>query len=861
MRKRFILIMAGLGACFLLLTQTGFVPAPSGETKATDVGFVEPDPPQELPAGNLPTATRYYLGVYLSDISGFDLKEGRFSADLQVWMKWAGDSASPPLRFTNGEVENMEEIAFESENGWNSRLYRVQGTFRGTFPVHNFPFDNQQIRISMDMPQSQGMIAPDLAGSGMSQVFSITGWEYDPLFKAEVKPSAYYSDFGSVYNEGKPYEVNEISFVLELRRPHIAYIFKFMLPLFIIILMAMVALIVPPDQIEVRAGIGITALLTSIAFQNAMADLIPEVSYLVIADKLFLISYVVIVITFIQTVLSFLKARTEAEADMKTARRRDYRVVTGVFISSIIATVLVLSVKVKYDKPVPPLAAAPADSVVSAKDRLLIAVGSFSSLNSNNVKSNLLNRGLLYDVQGVKVPFLAEARPELTNEYVKFLPDGGMGVIWRLRPDLRWSDGTSMTSKDMLFSAEVERETYTSLREITEVDERTIELIFADRQPGNLAHFEMYPAHVYDSLFYKYGHDTLSVCRKWALPVTSGPYRIVKYDSANTTLLAEVNPFFAGKQPYIREICVFQSPTTTLDLALKDSLDMVFFISPESNAKLEGTGKYDFSRARSDQMLILMPDLTLPIFQDVNVRKAIACAIDREKIMQIFTKTGAEANGNIRPSSDKEYLPDTSKQWRYNPALAKKYLAAAQTKERKIRLIGFFRDTTKTESRALLLMGKQLEAVGFDVEVVKESKMSAISARRNATNHGGLLATNTTYLNSVYPFLNVPYILDDYRPDSVLWPMPPLMRQLAFTYQTSMYVERKTVTCQELQAMYYDLLPTIPVCSGVNIDARRKGIVGPAPYVASLNFWNVEHWYFAGEEKMKPDTLQGTAEK
>jgi hypothetical protein len=88
---------------------------------------------------------RVYVGVYLSDVSGFDIKEGRFKADLQVWCKWLGTKETPPIIFANGEIEEQNIVSQEDEGAWHSIRWRVQGTFRGTFPLHKFPFDQQKL--------------------------------------------------------------------------------------------------------------------------------------------------------------------------------------------------------------------------------------------------------------------------------------------------------------------------------------------------------------------------------------------------------------------------------------------------------------------------------------------------------------------------------------------------------------------------------------------------------------------------------------------------------------------------------------------------------------------------------------------
>lgn len=231
-----------------------------------------------------------YVGAYLNDITNFDLKEGRFKADLKVWCKWLGDPEIPPIEFANGEITKQQEIKRERDGAWNSVIWRVQGTFRGTFPLQKFPFDSQDLTIQIDLPEEEGMLLPDLAGSGMPEQFSITGWLHKPLFKAEIAPKTYFSDFGSIANEGIPFQANTVTLSVHMRRPLAGLLAKYILPLMIILTVAIGVLFIPIDQLTVRAGLAANTLVASVAFHFSLSTRIPDVSYLVVADKLFILA-------------------------------------------------------------------------------------------------------------------------------------------------------------------------------------------------------------------------------------------------------------------------------------------------------------------------------------------------------------------------------------------------------------------------------------------------------------------------------------------------------------------------------------------------------------------------------------------
>jgi hypothetical protein len=70
------------------------------------------------------------------------------------------------------------------------------GTFRSDFPVHAFPFDRQTLPVVIGLDEAEGLLVPDLGASGVSPVFSVTGWIYEPYFNARSEVKQYGSDLG-----------------------------------------------------------------------------------------------------------------------------------------------------------------------------------------------------------------------------------------------------------------------------------------------------------------------------------------------------------------------------------------------------------------------------------------------------------------------------------------------------------------------------------------------------------------------------------------------------------------------------------------------------------------------------------------
>ena len=82
---------------------------------------------------------------------------------------------------------------------------------------------------------------------------------------------------------------------------------------------------------EGRIGIGITALLTLVALQITSNSSLPEVDYLILLDKLYILSYGFVVLTMAMIVRN---SWVDAEGDVAVAKavdRRSLALLTGIY--------------------------------------------------------------------------------------------------------------------------------------------------------------------------------------------------------------------------------------------------------------------------------------------------------------------------------------------------------------------------------------------------------------------------------------------------------------------------------------------------------------------------------------------------
>lgn len=781
-----------------------------------------------------PATQRTYVGVYLNDVSGFDVKEGRFRADLQLWCKWAGDATPPAIELLNGEIESREEVARESDGNWHGVRWRVQGTFRGTFPLHRFPFDTQELTIQIVAPPSAGELVPDLAGSGMEESFSITGWIYEPWFHANTVTRRLGSDLGAVAREGTPHEDQVVTFGVELERPFIAYAVKFILPLSVILAMGCLAVLLPGDRIDVRSGIGVTVLLACVAFHFSQSDSLPEVPYLVLADKLFLGSYALIFIMFTVSIVAYLLFQT----DPRLSRKID--LVTFIGIPAIGLVLIVWEVNRPAPEPVPVASAnasaSPAPSATpTPPSREVLRVG---ALSLGGVVSSLTRRGLApLQPDGSRAAHLVDVVPSMTNDRVRLLPDGGMRVRWRLRKGLKWSDGTPISTGDLVFSLTTLENPDRIAVEVK--DARTIDVRYRNRLAEHLLPFNVVPKHVMEP-----GFTTREVMFKRVsteIVPGDGPYRTVAL-TPDVSAAFERNPHFPGAPATFARIEVkeFSDSEASAAALRAGEIDFIPTISINGIEKVRGDANVVLRQQLGEILIFLQPDLGAPPFDDVRVRRAIALAVNRTAIAKTLYGDQGIPSTNYRAPTDSDVEPDVPA-IPFDPAAARKTLVATGLH---IPIPLTFTHIELKEGTpgalAVFAIVKDLEAAGF---AVKRVPVKSSQEAHRTGKHGGLLYYNRAADGSIAPYWNVPYANGGYRTEKTNAVFDAAVKAELDRHGATLFDERRTVISKRLQKMFAERLPVIPIALGSRTTAAHVKLSGPAaPGEASSWWWNVETW-------------------
>jgi len=227
--------------------------------------------------------------------------------------------------------------------------------------------------------------------------------------------------------------------------------------------------------------------------------------------------------------------------------------------------------------------------------------------------------------------------PNLASNW-KFSNDG-VTVTIKLREDVKWHDGTRFTAEDVIFSLDTIKNSLDTspykrcmqnVISYKPIDEYSIKINYNQPFSGAIyaLYFPIIPAHVYG----EQNVDTMNQVN----PVGTGAYQMDGYSLTKELNLRANSDWFKG-EPYIEKIKVVVTPDEETDLYSFDQgqLDLIGtdIVDWEKYAQKDNTQIHEYTTSHYD---FIGFNFNKPLFQDKKLRKAIAYAIDRKRLLENY---------------------------------------------------------------------------------------------------------------------------------------------------------------------------------------------------------------------------------
>jgi peptide/nickel transport system substrate-binding protein len=377
-----------------------------------------------------------------------------------------------------------------------------------------------------------------------------------------------------------------------------------------------------------------------------------------------------------------------------------------------------------------------------------------------------------YDKNSKLIPFLAAEIPTLENGGIA---KDGKSVTWKLKQNIKWSDGTPFTADDVVFTYQfitnkkvgsTSAETYTNIAKVEALDKYTVKVTFKTSTPSWDRPFigtsgMILPRHSYE----KYNGENARQAPANLIPIGTGPYKVIEFKPGDVVVY-EANSYFrdGDKLGFKRIELKGGGDATSAARAVLQTGDANYAYNLQVEApilkQLEtgGQGKIvSLLGPLSERILVNLSDpnqttkegersslkFPHPFFKDQKVRQAFSLAVDRDTIaQQLYGVTGkATANFLILPQ---EYnSPNTS--YEFNLEKASKLLDEAGWKdtnnngtrdkdgvEMKV-LLQSSVNTLRQKTQEIIKQGLQKIGVGVELKSVDPSVFFSSDPANNDT--------------------------------------------------------------------------------------------------------------------------------
>lgn len=193
-----------------------------------------------------------------------------------------------------------------------------------------------------------------------------------------------------------------------------------------------------------------------------------------------------------------------------------------------------------------------------------------AALNPLNPSCNTHLCSLLYDyAYSINFPPLAFISPRMASGWSQ----NANGTVWvlNLRPNLKWSDGSSLNSSDLAFTVNLYNESgFYAAPYVNQISILNSTAVQVNTQPGNFMlydiifnGFEILPKET----FGQYNGSTISQFQDLTNIVSDGAFVLSNYTSGENPVVLKANPYYWQGTPKFQTLDYYQYSTQASELA------------------------------------------------------------------------------------------------------------------------------------------------------------------------------------------------------------------------------------------------------------------------------------------------------
>ena len=493
----------------------------------------------------------------------------------------------------------------------------------------------------------------------------------------------------------------------------------------------------------------------------------------------------------------------------------------------------------------------------------------------------------MHDPQGALIPRLADGIPSIENGDWVVDPDGRMRLTWRLRPNVRWHDGSPLSVDDFVLGLKIAADPEipiakgpwaTNVDSIERADDQT--MVVTWKRPYFLANIggpdevTPVPNHILAEPYESGMRANLDSHPYWTREfVGLGPYRLGAWSPGSTMEALANDDYFLGRPKIDRLQFRFITDTNALVAALlAGEIDYIPIgaLKVDQLASLkeqwEATGAGPLIRSSDGLRTLLLQyrDPTMPWVTAYPVRQALLESLDRQALVDTL-QHGQTTIGHTIPTPDDPIYGMVEqrglKKYTYDPRHAQELLgqagwtkggdgryrnAAGQPFPFEIRTVV----TAPETQQQIVAIADLYKAAGFDSTPfgIPNTTVGAARSELRAKAPGSFDNSLRDDPESLSDFLSsqIATEANGWRGRNVWGYSDASFDQTYLRYQETLAVAPRQAMLADMLKRAADELIFLPLFyyPGTTNQAVRKGLTGPTGVksVFRSDAWNVEAW-------------------
>ena len=221
-------------------------------------------------------------------------------------------------------------------------IIRYRGQFSTKFQLDAYPYDTQILKLVLEdtvLGVDRLLYIPDKFPSVMlDSGITLPGFTVGKPTML-IGENIYPTNFGDL-SEPNQETYSRVILSIPVTRPVVSLSIKLFLPIMLVVLCAALVFFIKPKEVGARIGLGITALLTLVALELSSSAALPDVDYLLMLDKIYLLAYVFVIVAVARAVATSWRGNeTKAQKSIARNDRIWFAAVIAAYLAATIGVV------------------------------------------------------------------------------------------------------------------------------------------------------------------------------------------------------------------------------------------------------------------------------------------------------------------------------------------------------------------------------------------------------------------------------------------------------------------------------------------------------------------------------------------